>query len=267
MPTTSSTSTSNRSLVASTTQLSALDDSAWTEGDLAVVHALLPNGTFQLQRSSVAVVNGTTVLATHSGAGRWILFGAGGGATGPQGPQGLDGPTGPAGSGVAYTGPAGPAGGEGPTGPAGIDGPTGPGNPYLLDTSTQWAVATDVPVKALIIEANTANAVKQTIFTITKPVLIDASADVSADIQVFVMGKGPTGDTYRAELVGTMKWIGVANPVAVGAAAAPTNVRNDASLVTCTGTIEASGADVLITITGVALTAIKWVVSYVVQYV
>lgn len=117
MATTSASSGHRRTLNGTAVELSEMEDSAFIEGDLAVVSALLPFGTFQLFRSSTSPVDWVTVIPTKSGQGRWILFTSFTFATGPLGPTGPVGLTGP-------TGPTGSTGRTGPTGPVNME----PGN-------------------------------------------------------------------------------------------------------------------------------------------
>lgn len=96
-----------------------LDDGALCYVTNAHVH-------FELHRDSVAVPNGTTIVAPSAGPGRWVVATGGAGAQGAQGFQGAQGT-----QGAGAQGAQGAAGGTGAQGSQGSQGTAGSSAPFV----------------------------------------------------------------------------------------------------------------------------------------
>ena len=73
MPAVSGSITQLSSSVSTAASLEGLPDDAFKDGELAFVQT--GRKTYQLDRTSTAAPNGTTVLDTFTGNGRWVIFG------------------------------------------------------------------------------------------------------------------------------------------------------------------------------------------------
>lgn len=74
MPATSGSPTQNTSFVETALDLAGLPDDSFKTGDFACVAALMPNGTFRLNRDAAGPADNVNVIETYSGNGFWEVF-------------------------------------------------------------------------------------------------------------------------------------------------------------------------------------------------